>query len=402
VNQIINSVRTEGDAAVKRFTRDFDGCELTDFEVSQEELDNAIKSVDEDFIQALTSAASNIEEYHTKQLHVSWFMPAKTGGMLGQKVLPFKRIGAYVPGGTAAYPSSVLMTVIPAKVAGVCEIYVVSPPGKDGRLNPYTLAAARIAGASRVFKVGGAQAIAALAYGTETIPAVYKIVGPGNIYVTAAKKLVSGDVGIDMLAGPSEIVVVAEDGMNPSFIAADLISQAEHDPMAASILVTPSLELAEKVNRQIQLQLENLPRRSIAESAFKNSSAIIITEDLTEAVELANRIAPEHLELMVSEPLDYIDLVKDCGALFIGQYSPEPLGDYFAGTNHVLPTGGSARFSSALSVETFLKKISVVWYSKEGILEASDKIIALAEAEGLEGHANAIEVRMNLTNERET
>ena len=396
---IVERVRAEGDKAVLEFTAQFDKATLTKdrLRVTAEELQAAYAEVDEPFLDAIRSAAANIRAYHEKQLKQSWIDVQPNGTTLGQMIRPLSRVGVYVPGGKAAYPSSVLMNIIPASVAGVKEIVMVTPPATGGTegIDPYILVAAAEAGVSEVYRVGGAQAIAALAYGTETIPRVDKIVGPGNIYVALAKRLVYGVVDIDSIAGPSEIVVVADEGANAAFIAADLLSQAEHDEMASAVLLTPSRELAEAVQAEVERQLDALPRRAIAAESVRRHGAILLTASLEEAVAISNRLAPEHLELMVAEPLAWLGRIENAGAIFLGPYSAESVGDYYAGPNHVLPTNGTARFFSPLGVDTFLKRSSLIAYSREALLEGAERIMTLARREGLEGHARAIQVRLD-------
>lgn len=395
VNNILSKVKKDGDKALFEFTKSFDKVELKTLEVSASELDKCFDSVEEDFIEALKEAKLNIEEYHKKQKANGFLMTKDKGVYLGQRVLPLERVGVYVPGGTAAYPSSVLMNVIPAKVAGVDEIIMVTPPDKDGGINPYIGVAARIAGIDKIYKVGGAQAVGALAYGTETIEKVDKIVGPGNIFVATAKKLVFGEVDIDMIAGPSEILVIADEKSDPSFVAADLMSQAEHDKLASSILITTSKELYEKVEVELERQVKTLEREEIIRTSLKDFGSAIICETIEECIDISNAIAPEHLEIMVDEPMKYLGMVKNAGSVFLGRYCPEPIGDYFGGTNHVLPTSGTARFFSPLSVDSFIKKSSFIYYSKEAIMENGEKIITLANKEGLTAHANSVKVRLN-------
>nr|WP_246625183.1 histidinol dehydrogenase [Fictibacillus nanhaiensis] len=394
VLEILKSVKQEGDKALLHYTKKFDGVSLDDLEVTQEEIDDAVSALDQEMLDIITEAAANIREYHEKQKRQSWFFTREDGTLLGQKVTPLERVGVYVPGGTAAYPSSVLMGVIPAAVAGVEEIVLVSPPGKDGKLPPTVLAAASIAGVKRMFKIGGAQAIGALAYGTETVPKADKIVGPGNIFVALAKREVFGVCDIDMIAGPSEIAVLADETANAAYIAADLLSQAEHDPRSAAFLVTTSNELAEKVAAEVESQLVNLPRKEIAAEAIKEYSAIYVVDSLEEGAEVINKIAPEHLEIMTNDPMSLLGKIKHAGAIFLGEYSSEPVGDYFAGSNHVLPTSGTARFSSPLNVDDFTKKSSVIRYSEQAIKENGHKISAFARLEGLEAHARAIDLRL--------
>ncbi|WP_420897767.1 histidinol dehydrogenase [Brevibacillus marinus] len=394
VREILARVKAEGDEALRYYTERFDGVRLQDFAVSEAELAEAEQQVAPDVIEALQEAAANIRDFHQRQIQQSWFTTQPSGTLLGQLIRPLRRVGLYVPGGLAAYPSSVLMTGVTAQVAGVKEIVMVSPPGRDGKLHPAILVAARIAGVTEIYKVGGAQAIGALAYGTAQIPAVDKIVGPGNIYVALAKREVFGLVDIDMVAGPSEIVVLADEQANPRYIAADLLSQAEHDPLASAVLITPSPALAEAVKAELNRQLAELPRREIAAASLQNHGAICLVKDLDEGFAVVNRLAPEHLELLIADPFAHLGKVENAGAVFLGEYSSEPVGDYFAGTNHVLPTNGTARFSSPLSVDDFVKKTSVISYSKRDLLRNGGKIIALAEQEGLTAHARAIGERL--------
>ncbi|MGI6649116.1 MAG: histidinol dehydrogenase [Bacillota bacterium] len=396
VREIVEEVRQRGDAAVLEYTRRFDRvpAEWDNLRVTAEEIEQARALVDREFLDSLQAAIDNIRSFHEQQKQHSWMEPDPSGNILGQISRPLERVGIYVPGGTAAYPSSVLMNALPAQVAGVKEIIMVSPPAADGSLNPYTLVAAAACGVTEIYKIGGAQAVAALACGTQTVPKVDKITGPGNIYVTMAKKLVYGEVDIDMLAGPSEVLVVADATANPRYAAADLLSQAEHDALASALLVTPSTELAQAVKLEVERQLAGLSRRDIMEKALTEYGAIIITEDLTEAIEVANRFAPEHLELLVAEPFSWLGQVKNAGAVFVGHYSPEPIGDYFAGPNHILPTGGTARFYSPVTVDTFTKKTSVIAYSEAGFRAAAPKVIKLATVEGLDAHANSIKIRL--------
>jgi len=394
VKAILADVKERGDEALREYTRKFDRVELDRFRVSEEEFAEAEKQVLPEVQQALREAAANIRDFHERQVRQSWFVTKESGTILGQLVRPLKRVGLYVPGGTAAYPSSVLMNAIPAKIAGVSEVVITTPPGADGKVNPAILVAARIAGVDEIYKVGGAQAIAALTYGTEQIAPVDKIVGPGNIFVALAKREVFGLVSIDMVAGPSEIAVLADETANPRYVAADLLSQAEHDPMSAAILVTTSRELAEQVAQEVERQLADLPRKSIAEASIRNNGAIVLVENLDEGFAVINRIAPEHLELMIREPFMHLGKVENAGAIFLGPYSSEPVGDYFAGSNHVIPTNGTARFSSPLSVDDFIKKSSVVSYSLRDLQENGRKIVALAEQEGLAAHGRAIAERL--------
>lgn len=393
VTDILNNVKQNGDDAVREYTLKFDGHMPSKFEISREEVDSSPDKCDRDFILALYKAADNIRDFHARQKQQSWLEPKQNGVILGQRIRGLKRVGVYVPGGTAAYPSSVLMNVIPAKIAGVKEIVMVTPPQKDGTANPDILAAAKIAGVDRVFLMGGAQAVAALAYGTQSVPKVDKIVGPGNIFVATAKKLLYGTVDIDMIAGPSEILIVADKSANPKFLAADLMSQAEHDKMASAILLTTSEEMANETAKELSRQMQTLERRDIIEQSLNDFGAIIVCKDISEAVDFANELAPEHLELAVENPMEYIGRVDNAGSVFLGHYSPEPLGDYFAGPNHVLPTSGTARFFSPLSVDSFIKKSSFIYYTEPALSEAKDDIIKLAETEGLTAHANSIKVR---------
>ncbi|WP_407942260.1 histidinol dehydrogenase [Microaerobacter geothermalis] len=391
---ILNQVKKEGDQALFEYTRQFDGVSLSSLKIPSDLMERAAESVSPSFYEGLKEAANNIRQFHEQQKRLSWMDSRPTGTILGQLIQPLNRVGLYVPGGTAAYPSSVLMNAIPAQVAGVKEIVMVTPPSKEGAVSAGVLAACHLLGIKEVYSIGGAQAIAALAYGTETIQPVDKIVGPGNIYVALAKREVFGVVDIDMVAGPSEIVVVADEGANPRYVAADLLSQAEHDVMASAVCITTSPSLAEAVKQAIEEQLSNLPRKEIALQSLLNYGAICVVKDIEEALEVVNQLAPEHLELMVSSPFNLLGKVKNAGAIFLGSYSSEPVGDYFAGPNHVLPTNGTARFSSPLNVDDFVKKSSLIYYSKEDLLEHGEKIITMAEVEGLEAHANAIRIRL--------
>lgn len=398
VKAIVRDVRSEGDAALLRHTEQLDRVRLTadQLRVTDEELKAAYDHVEPSFVKAIQAATENIRAFHVKQKRNSWMDLQADGSILGQIIRPLKRVGVYVPGGKAAYPSSVLMNVIPAQVAGVPEIVMVTPPatgGKDG-INPYILVAAAEAGVTEIYRVGGAQAIAALAYGTETISPVDKICGPGNIYVALAKREVYGAVNIDSLAGPSEIAVLADDSADASYIAADLLSQAEHDEMASAILVTPSRKLAEAVAAEVERQLELLPRRDIARASVDTYGAVIITESLREGIEVINRLAPEHLEIVTEEPMAIVGQIENAGAIFLGPYSSEPVGDYFAGPNHIIPTNGTARFASPVDLDDFIKKSSLIYYSKEALLRDGEQIMELARREGLEGHARAIEIRL--------
>ena len=366
---------------------------LDSLTVGSEEIEEAYNRIDEEFKEVLLAAAENIRNFHEKQVRNNFFTNGKDGILLGQIINPIEKAGIYIPGGTASYPSTVLMNVIPAKIAGVEEIILVSPPNKDGKIEDSILAAAKIAGADKIFKIGGAQSIAALSYGTKTIPKVYKITGPGNIYVAMAKKMVYGEVDIDMVAGPSEILVIADENAVPENIAADLLSQAEHDKLAASVLVTSSEDIAKKVKKELAEQLEKLPRKETARESLKNNGRIIVTETIEEAVEISNEIAPEHLELCVSDPFSILGKIKNAGSIFLGNNTPEALGDYFAGPNHTLPTSGTAKFSSPLSVDDFIKKSSVIYYTKEALEKVKDKIIRFAEKEGLDAHAESVRIR---------
>lgn len=393
VSAIIENVMKNGDAAVREYTIKFDGKAPDCFEVSKEELTALTAECDPEFIATLKKAADNIRNFHERQKQQSWLTTKDNGIIMGQRVRGLKRVGLYVPGGTAAYPSSVLMNAVPAKIAGVSELIMVTPPGKDGKPNPDIMAAAAIAGVDRVFLMGGAQAVAALAYGTESVPKVDKIVGPGNIFVATAKKLLYGTVDIDMIAGPSEILVLADESANPKFLAADLMSQAEHDKLASAILVTTSDKLAEETIKEIYRQVEQLSRKDIIEHSLDNYGVIIVCDDMDRAVELANELAPEHLEVCCDNPMEYIGKLDNAGSVFLGNYSPEPLGDYFAGPNHVLPTSGTARFFSPLSVDAFIKKSSFIYYTEDALKNDSEDIVRFANTEGLTAHANSIIVR---------
>ncbi|MDY4607881.1 MAG: histidinol dehydrogenase [Eubacterium sp.] len=393
VTTIINGVKENGDEAVREYTVRFDGGLPKKFLIEKDELQSYLDVVDEDFLSAIKKAKDNIYDFHLRQTQQSWMTTKDSGVIMGQRIRGLERVGIYVPGGTAAYPSSVLMNAIPAKIAGVREIVMVTPPGKDGNPNPNIMAAAAVAGVDKVYLVGGAQAVAALAYGTEKIPKVDKIVGPGNIFVATAKKLLYGIVDIDMVAGPSEILIVADKIADPSFLAADLMSQAEHDKMASAILLTTSMELAKATVREIDKQIKYLERQTIIEESLDNYGEIIVCEDLEQAIEFANELAPEHLELCITDPLKYIGKVDNAGSVFLGNWSPEPLGDYYAGPNHVLPTSGTARFFSPLSVDSFVKKSSFIYYTPQELRKAKDDIIKLADTEGLTAHANSIKVR---------
>ena len=395
VTTIIKEVKENGDDAVREYTVRFDGGVPKKTVIEKEELQSYLDMVDDDFLTAITNAKNNIYDFHLRQAQQSWMTTQDNGVIMGQRVRGLHKVGIYVPGGTAAYPSSVLMNAIPAKIAGVGEIIMVTPPGRDGNPNPNIMAAAAVAGVDRVFLVGGAQAVAALAYGTEKIPKVDKIVGPGNIFVATAKKLLYGVVDIDMVAGPSEILIVADKTADPSFLAADLMSQAEHDKLASAILLSTSTDLAKATVKEIEKQIKYLERMEIIEQSLDNYCEIIVCEDLDQAIDFANELAPEHLELCVSEPLKYIGRVDNAGSVFLGNWSPEPLGDYYAGPNHVLPTSGTARFFSPLSVDSFIKKSSFIYYTPQELRKAKDDIIKLAETEGLTAHANSIKVRFD-------
>lgn len=393
VADIIADVKENGDTAVKAYCAKFDKAELTGLEVTPEEIQEAISQVEPEFLDILREAAENIRSFHSRQVRNSFVIADKPGIVLGQKITPIEKVGVYVPGGTAAYPSTVLMDTIPAKIAGCPQLVMVTPPGRDGKVNPAILAAASIAGVNRIFKVGGAQAIAALAYGTESIPRVDKIVGPGNAFVAEAKKQVFGRVSIDMIAGPSEILVIADGKSNPVHVAADLLSQAEHDKLASAVLVTDSEELALAVQAELERQLPLLPRQEIARASIENNGKIIVAETLMAGIEIANEIAPEHLELQVDDPFSYLDAIQNAGSIFLGRSCPEALGDYFAGPNHTLPTSGTARFSNPLSVDDFVKKSQFSYYTPEALAKAADKIAAFAEKEGLRAHGRSVTIR---------
>lgn len=395
VNEIVETVKKGGDAAVFEYTKKFDGADITteNFIVSDAEIEEAYAAVSADVLEVIRKAIVNIRTYHEKQKQYSWFDSQPNGTILGQKVTPLTRVGVYVPGGKAAYPSSVLMNILPARVAGVEQIVMVTPPDKNGKVNPGTLVAAKEAGADVVYKVGGAQAIAALAFGTESVPKVDKIVGPGNIFVALAKKAVYGYVSIDSIAGPSEILVIADETANPRYVAADLLSQAEHDELASAILVTTSEALADQVSEEVDAFVEKLSRKAILEKSLENYGYILIAEDLNGAVDIANAIASEHLEIVTKNPFEVMTQIKNAGAIFLGEYSSEPLGDYFAGPNHVLPTNGTAKFFSPLSVDDFIKKSSIIYYSRQALEPVKDDIIKFAESESLTAHANSIRVR---------
>ncbi|MBS5957835.1 MAG: histidinol dehydrogenase [Clostridiales bacterium] len=395
VQDIIDTVKRDRDKAVFAYTREFDHADIdpSNIRVTEEEMEEALKEVKPELLEVMKKSLKNIQEFHEKQKQYSWFDSKPNGTILGQKVTALESAGVYVPGGKAAYPSSVLMNIIPAKVAGVDRIVMVTPPGRDGKVNPVTLTAARLSGVTEVYKVGGAQAIAALAFGTESIPRVDKIVGPGNIFVALAKKAVYGHVSIDSIAGPSEILVLADESANPRFVAADLLSQAEHDELASSILVTTSMELAQKVSEEAERFTNQLSRTEIIRKSLDQYGYILVADSMKEAIETVNEIAPEHLEIVTKNPFEDMTKIRHAGAIFIGEYSSEPLGDYFAGPNHVLPTNGTARFFSALSVDDFVKKSSIVYYSKEALYEVHQDIEAFANAEYLTAHANSVKVR---------
>lgn len=395
VNEILKNVKEKGDQAVFQYTKEFDKAELTPdtLYVTEEEIKEAYSKVDPELVDVMKKSIENIRSFHEKQVHNSWFTTREDGVILGQRITPLESVGVYVPGGKAAYPSSVLMNIIPAKTAGVKRIVMVTPPGADGRVNPATLVAAHLAGATEVCKVGGAQAVAALAYGTDSIAKVDKIAGPGNIFVALAKKSVYGHVSIDSVAGPSEIMVLADETANPRYVAADLLSQAEHDELASAILVTTSRELAEKVSAQVEEFTASLSRRDIISSSIENYGYILLADTMEDAIDTVNAIASEHLEILTANPFDTMTKIKNAGAIFLGEYSSEPLGDYFAGPNHVLPTNGTAKFFSPLSVDDFIKKSSVISYSREALEEVHEDIIRFARAEHLTAHANSIAVR---------
>lgn len=395
VEAILQAVQDTGDAAVRELTEKFDGVRLDSFLVAPEEIDEATKKVGPEFMAVLQEAADNIRTYHQRQIQTTWMDTFRPGVRLGAKFTPIQRVGVYVPGGTAAYPSTVLMDTIPAHVAGVPSIAVFTPPAKDGSVNPYILAAAHVAGATEIYKVGGAQGIAAAAFGTESIPPVFKIVGPGNAYVAMAKRLVFGTVGIDMIAGPSEVGILADHDANPVWVAADLLAQAEHDRRAAVFLVTPSAALAHAVEAEVQRQLEELPRKEIAAASVQNHAKVFITKDKDQAVSVMNLIAPEHLEIEFSDAEAYVDKIVNAGAIFIGSYTTEPLGDYFAGPNHTLPTMGTAAFSSPLGVYDFVKRSSLLQYNKEAFEAVADKVIRFANVEGLQAHGLAVRRRID-------
>lgn len=396
VERIVTDVRAGGDEKLLYYTNLIDkaGLSVQNIRVSEAEFAEARRSVDKEVVEAIERAIANVRRFHEEQLPKTWLTNRECGAMLGQKVTPVDSVGIYVPGGTAAYPSSVIMNAVPATAAGVLRIVMAVPPGRDGKVNPYVLVTAELIGVREIYKMGGAQAIAALAFGTETVPKVEKITGPGNIFVTLAKKAVYGHCDIDMLAGPSEILIIADDGADPKYLAADLLSQAEHDPLASAILVTDSELLGNAVAAELEVQLAALPRQEIAALSLANHGKIIIASDMETVIEMANISAPEHLEVMTKEPFALLPYLRNAGAIFLGAYSPEPLGDYYAGPNHILPTGGTARFYSVLNVETFMKKTSIIAYTQGALTAVGSDVIKMAEAEGLQAHANAIRVRM--------
>ena len=393
VKDILDDVKLRGDQALYDYNKKFDNVSLSSLQVTEKEIEDAFNRLDKELLEVIRYSHENIVRYHTKQKRNDFLDKDTDGVILGQIINPIEKVGIYVPGGTAAYPSTVLMNAVPAKVAGVEEIVMVTPPNEDGTISDVILAAAKIAGVTKIFKVGGAQAVAALSYGTETIPAVYKIVGPGNIFVAMAKKMVFGEVAIDMVAGPSEVLIISDDSSDPVHIAADLLSQAEHDKLAACILVTTSEELAKSVAIEIESQLAELPRQEIARESINNNGRIIIAKNIEEAILISNEIAPEHLELAVMDPFALLSKIKNAGSIFLGHNTPEPLGDYLAGPNHTIPTSGTAKFASPLSVDDFIKKSSVIYYSKEALEKVKDKVILFAESEGLTAHANSVRKR---------
>lgn len=395
VREIIEDVKENKDAALIKYSKKFDGGAPTSLEVSREEIDEALTNAESEYVDALLNAIENISDFHNRQKQQSFINPQENGVIMGQRIRGLKRVGIYVPGGTAAYPSTVMMNTIPAKIAGVCEIIMVTPMQKNGKANPDILVAAALCGVDRIFLTGGAQSIAALAFGTETIPKVDKIVGPGNIFVATAKKLLYGIVDIDMIAGPSEVLVLADETAPAKFIAADLMSQAEHDKLSSAILITTSEKLANEVDAELERQVSGLSRKEIIEQSIVDYSAIFVCDNIEYAVQLANEFAPEHLEVMLENPMEYIGKLDNAGSVFLGNYSPEPLGDYYAGPNHVLPTSGTARFFSPLSVDTFIKKSSYIYYTNDALFSAKDDIVLLANKEGLTAHANSINVRYN-------
>ena len=393
VDAVLAEVREKGDAALRAYTKRFDGVELEDLRVSEEELESAWKGLDPDFITTLEMAAANIRAFHEKQVHKDFLLTKEGGIVMGQRYTPIEKVGICVPSAPAAFPSTILMNVIPAKIAGVRDIIIVTPPDKDGKISPEALAAAKIAGTDQIFKIGGAQAVAALAYGTESVPRVDKVVGPGGIFVATAKRKVFGQVAIDMIAGPSEILVLADGKSNPAWVAADMLSQAEHDVLASAVLVTDSRELAEQVQKELEVQLASLPRRDVARKSIDDNGKIIVTDSLDKAAEAANRIAPEHLELCVDDPFALLPKIRNAGSIFLGRSAPEALGDYFAGPNHTLPTSGTARFSSPLSVDDFVKKSSFLYYDQAALSPVAERIADFARREGLEAHARSVLIR---------
>lgn len=397
VAEILENVKENGDCALFDYTKRFDGVELESLEVTAEEIAEAVEKTEPEFMEILEEASQNIRNFHERQVRNSFVISEKDGVVIGQKVIPIEKVGLYVPGGTAAYPSTVLMDSIPAKIAGCGEIVMVTPCGKDGKVNSAILAAAHVAGVDRIFKIGGAQAVGALAFGTESVPKVDKIVGPGNAYVAEAKKQVFGKVSIDMVAGPSEILIVADSGCNPAHIAADMLSQAEHDKMASAVLVTDSMELAQRVSEEIENQLSRLSRCDIARESIDTNGKIIVADNITDVIAVANEIAPEHLELCVDNPFDYLDKIENAGSIFMGRYCPEALGDYFAGPNHTLPTSGTARFSSPLSVDDFVKKSQYTYYTRDALARVADDVAFFAEKEGLSAHARSATIRFEET-----
>ncbi len=396
VSEIIENVKANGDSAVKDYTIKFDGKAPEKVEISAEDIDELISKCSPEYLDTVKKAAGNIADFHKRQVQQSWLTTKENGVIMGQRVRGLKRVGIYVPGGTAAYPSSVLMNAVPAKIAGVEEVVMCTPPQKDGTPNPNIIAAAKVAGVDRIFLMGGAQAVAAMAYGTQSVPKVDKIVGPGNIFVATAKKLLYGVVDIDMIAGPSEILIIADKTANAKFLAADLMSQAEHDKLASAILLTDCAELAEKTKAELTRQMEKLSRKDIIESSIDNFGAIIVCSDMDQAVDFANELAPEHLEVCCENPMEYVGKLDNAGSVFLGNYSPEPLGDYFAGPNHVLPTSGTARFFSPLSVDSFVKKSSFIYYTEDALKNDAQDVIRFADTEGLTAHANSIKVRFDL------
>lgn len=393
VRDILSDVRQNGDEALRRYSEKFDHVRLTSLEVTQEEMEEAVQTVEPEFLKVLQEAAENIRAFHSRQVRNSFILAERPGIIMGQKIIPIEKVGLYVPGGTAAYPSTVLMDSIPAKIAGCRQLIMVTPPDKSGSVDPAILAAAKIAGVDRIFKIGGAQAIGALAFGTASVPKVDKIVGPGNAFVAEAKKQVFGAVAIDMIAGPSEILIVADGASNPRFVAADLLSQAEHDKLASAVLVTDSLTLAQTVQKELEVQLPLLPRAEIARASIDHNGKIIVAQTLAQAIDIANDIAPEHLELCVDNPFDYLDAIKHAGSIFLGRHCPEALGDYLAGPNHTLPTSGTARFSSPLSVDDFVKKSQYTYFTGSALEQVAGSVARFAEKEGLHAHARSAVIR---------